>query len=51
MRKRHGDPEFDRDEIEEMDPLGEEAFAESGFADSPDGGPDFSADELLDDSY
>jgi hypothetical protein len=51
MRKRHGDPEFDPEEIGEMDPLGEQAFEESGFADAPDGGPDFSADELIDDSF
>lgn len=51
MKKRHGDPEFDPEEIEEMDPLGEQGFAEGGFADAPDGGPDFSADELLDDSF
>ncbi len=51
MKKRHGDPEFDPEEIEEMDPLGEQGFAEAGFADAPDGGPDFNADELLDDSF
>ena len=51
MNKRRGDPEFDPEEIEEMDPLGEQGFAESGFVDAPDGSPDFSADEQLDDSF
>jgi hypothetical protein len=49
--KRFGDPEYDPEELDEADPLGEQGFAESGFADSPDGGPDFRADELVDDSF
>jgi hypothetical protein len=43
MTRRNQDPDFDRDEIEDEDPLGEQAFAESGFEDAPDGGPAFSA--------
>jgi hypothetical protein len=48
--KRHtnDDPAFDPEEIDEADPLGEQAFAEAGFADGPDGGPDFSAPGLVD---
>jgi hypothetical protein len=42
------DPDFDPEQIEEQDPLGEQAFAESGFSDAPDGGPDFNAPELVD---
>jgi hypothetical protein len=49
--KPHGDREFDPEEIEEADPLGEQGFAETGFADAPGGGPDFRADELVDDSF
>jgi hypothetical protein len=49
--KHHGDPDFDREEIEESDPLGEQGFAETGFADDAGGGPDLRADELIDDSY
>src|SRR3954452_20973594 len=49
MTKRRQDPEFDREEIEEEDPLGEQAFADAGFQDAPDGGPDFSAPGLDDD--
>lgn len=51
MRKNFGDPNFDPEAIEDNDPLGEEAFAEEGFADADDGGPDFQADELVDPSY
>lgn len=47
-RHRHVDPEFDPEEIEENDPLGEQAFAAEGFTDGPDGGPDFSAAGLDD---
>lgn len=49
MTKRRQDPGFDRDEIENEDPLGEEAFAEAGFQDAAGGGPDFSAPGLEDD--
>jgi hypothetical protein len=48
MRHRNDDPGFDRDEIENDDPLGEQMFAEQGFADAPGGGPDFSAPGLVD---
>jgi hypothetical protein len=50
MTERMQDPGFDPEEIEEADPLGEQAFAEAGFADGPDGGPDFSAPGLEDDA-
>jgi hypothetical protein len=43
------DPGFDPEEIERADPLGEEIFAEAGFEDAPEGGPDFSAPALEDD--
>ena len=46
---RNVDPAFDPEEIENDDPLGEQAFAESGFQDAPDGGPDFNAPGLVDD--
>jgi len=49
MSDRNQDPAFDREEIEEEDPLGEQAFAEAGFEDGPDGGPAFSAPGLEDD--
>lgn len=49
MTRRNQDPDFDRDEIENEDPLGEQAFAEAGFEDGPDGGPAFSAPGLEDD--
>lgn len=42
-RKRDVDPAFDPEQIENEDPMGEQTFAEEGFADAPDGGPDFSA--------
>jgi hypothetical protein len=48
MTRRNQDPDFDRDEIEDDDPLGEQAFAEAGFEDAPDGGPAFSAPGLDD---
>ena len=38
MTRRNQDPDFDRDEIEDDDPLGEQAFAEAGFEDAPGGG-------------
>lgn len=47
-RHRHMDPSFDPEEIEAADPLGEQAFAEEGFEDGPDGGPAFSAGGLDD---
>lgn len=50
MPDRNTDPQFDPEEIENQDPLGEQAFAEAGFADAPDGGPDFNAPGLEDDS-
>ena len=50
MTRRMQDPDFDREEIENDDPLGEQAFAEGGFQDAPDGGPDFSAPGLDDDA-
>ena len=46
--KRNVDPAFDPEEIEDADPLGEQAFAEQGFADAEDGGPQFSAPGLVD---
>lgn len=39
MPERNVDPEYDADEIRDQDPLGEQAFAETGFQDAPDGGP------------
>jgi hypothetical protein len=50
MPRRNSDPQFDPEEIENEDPLGEQMFAEEGFEDSPDGGPAFSAPGLEDDS-
>jgi hypothetical protein len=50
MTRRNQDPDFDRDEIEDDDPLGEQAFAEAGFEDGPDGGPAFSAPGLDDEA-
>lgn len=51
MKRRNADPMFDQEQIENEDPLGEQAFAEGGFADAPDGEPDFGAPGLADDSY
>lgn len=48
MNDRNTDPSFDPEEVEEQDPFGEQAFAEDGFADAPDGGPQFNAPELVD---
>jgi hypothetical protein len=48
MRHRNQDPAFDRDEIENEDPYGEQAFAEQGFADAAGGRPDFEAPGLAD---
>jgi hypothetical protein len=39
MSDRNRDLEYDADEIRDEDPMGEEAFAETGFEDAPDGGP------------
>lgn len=50
MHKRNVDPAFDAEEIENEDPLGEQAFEEEGFADAADGGPLLSAPGLEDDS-
>ena len=48
MDRRNVDPEFTEKEIEEQDPLGEQAFAEDGFLDGADGGPAFNAEGLGD---
>jgi hypothetical protein len=48
-RKREAESGFDPEEIEGDDPLGEQAFAEAGFQDAPDGGPDFNAQGLEED--
>ncbi|CAN5833019.1 hypothetical protein BH23GEM6_BH23GEM6_16980 [soil metagenome] len=48
MAERNPDPSFDPEQIEEQDPLGEQGFAETGFSDAPDGGPDFNAPDLID---
>ena len=48
--KRNVDPGFDREEIENEDPLGEQMFAEDGFEDAPDGGPLFESAGLTDES-
>lgn len=47
--RRQAESGFDPDEIENDDPLGEQAFAEAGFQDGPDGGPAFSAPGLEED--
>jgi hypothetical protein len=51
MTRHNTDPSFDPEQIEDQDPLGEQAFAEAGFADAADGGPDFNAPELEDASF
>ena len=51
MADRNVDPAFDPEEVENQDPLGEQAFEEAGFADAADGGPDFNAPGLADDSF
>lgn len=48
MRHRNVDPGFDEEEIENQDPLGEQAFDEEGFRDDAEGGPAFAAPELVD---
>lgn len=48
MTKRNVDSDYDPEEIEDLDPLGEQAFAEAGFQDAPGGGPDFSAPGMTD---
>lgn len=42
-------PGYTEEEIENEDPLGEEAFAEEGFEDAPDGGPVFGAPSIAED--
>lgn len=49
-RHHNSDPSFDPEEIENADPLGEQAFDEMGFLDAPDGGPLLSSPELEDDA-
>lgn len=51
MGKRNVDPAFDEEQIENQDPLGEDAFESEGFEDGEDGGPAFSAAELADERY
>ncbi len=50
MKHRNVDPGFDPEEIENEDPLGEDAFEAEGFLDAPDGGPAFAAPGLEDDT-
>jgi len=47
---RSTDPGFEPDELENDDPMGEQAFAEGGFEDAPGGGPAFAAPGLVDDA-
>lgn len=49
-KHRNDDPGFDREEIENADPLGEQGFEEAGFQDAADGGPSLSAPSLEDDA-
>ena len=49
-KHRNIDPAFDDEEIENQDPFGEQAFAEAGFDDAPNGGPNFNAPGLVDES-
>jgi hypothetical protein len=48
MTRRNEDPAFDPEQIEESDPLGEQAFAREGFSDTEEGEPDFNAPGLVD---
>lgn len=48
MPRRNIDPAFDDEEIENEDPLGEQAFEAGGFQDGPGGEPDFDAGGLED---
>lgn len=48
MTRRDPDPSFDDEQIDDQDPLGEEAFEAEGFEDAPDGGPDLGDRELED---
>lgn len=48
MLRRNQDPDFDPEQIDAQDPLGEDAFAAEGFQDAADGGPDFSAPGMVD---
>lgn len=50
MTRRNPDPSFDDEQLEEMDPLGEQAFEAEGFSDRADGGPDLEDRELTDDA-
>lgn len=49
-RRRTADPNFDPEEIENQDPLGEQAYEEEGFRDAKGGEPDFNAPVLEDDA-
>lgn len=49
MSVRDNDPGFA--DMENGDELGEQAFAEGGFEDAPNGGPLFSAPEMEDSSF
>jgi hypothetical protein len=48
MGRRNVDPSFDDEAIENEDPIGEQMFAEDGFADAPNGGPQFDAEGIDD---
>jgi hypothetical protein len=48
MTRRDRDPNFDQEQIENEDPLGENAFEAEGFQDGPDGRPDLTSPELAD---
>src|SRR5690606_2317600 len=48
MNRRNPDPSFDDEQLEEMDPLGEQAFDAAGFSERPDGGPDLGDRDLAD---
>lgn len=48
MTRRNQDPMFDREQIENNDPMGEETFEEEGFLDDEKGRPLLSASDLDD---
>jgi hypothetical protein len=50
MTRREPDPSFDPEQIEDQDPLGEDAFEAEGFKDAPGGEPDMGDPELADDA-
>lgn len=50
MTRHEPDPSFDEEQIDNQDPLGEDAFEAEGFSDAPDGGPDLTAPGLEDDA-